>query len=779
MTKFKALGSTAIMGCMALALISPAHAQDAATTAADGDEIIVTAQGREQNLQDVPVSVSAATGISLQKQAITTLEALSVRQPNFRISQSPASDYVVIRGIGSSANIGFEQSVGTFVDGVYRGRSRSTRAALFDLERVEILKGPQTTYFGNNSIAGALNITTRKPGRDLAVNGTASYFPNTGEYLVEGGITLPVTDRLSLRLAARQSGMDGYIKNIQTGKDGPHLNDRIGRVSMAWAPTDGIEIDARLDVGRMRDTSVFNVELLDCPTSAPFAGPAGPCARYLNASGGSVDSKLDRVSGANPSYFDYDMVEGVWGMKIAAGDNTLTLTTGYFHHKYHLLNDPVPVPGTRGGSAVGTTTALPIALFEKYDQVSQELRFASPEDRTISYMFGAYYQYGKLTTNLIQGFYFAPVAAATGGLIPLATPVAGSITTTERSDVFSGFAAATWRATDALRVNVGGRFSLVDKHDARSTQMGTAASIPSLANFVPFTVALTQLYAASGINPGNYAVPNRSDHAFLPSASIQYDLSRNAMAYVSYVEGFKAGGYSIGTTNSSFDPERVKSYELGIKADLLDRLLTVNLAGFYSRYRNLQETATVTSGTVVRQFVTNAAKSKVKGVELGLTVRPSSNVTLTSNVAYLSSRYADYPNAPCTTTQQALAPVCVQDLSGARRAFAPKLSGNVGMNVTQPLGRYQLSFDANGYFTTRFLQIATGDYRISQEGNVKIDARIGFGPADGPWELAVVGKNLTNKLTAGYRQVVPGATGSLAAMADAPRSIGLQGSFHF
>jgi outer membrane receptor protein involved in Fe transport len=222
----------------------------------------------------------------------------------------------------------------------------------------------------------------------------------------------------------------------------------------------------------------------------------------------------------------------------------------------------------------------------------------------------------------------------------------------------------------------------------------------------------------------------------------------------------------------------VKSYELGLKTDLLDRLVTLNIAGFLSRYRNLQETATITSGTVVRQIVTNAAKSKVKGIELAMTIRPLTSLTLMSNVAYLSSRYADYPNAPCTTTQQALNPVCVQDLSGARRAFAPKFSGNIGANFTQPVGGdYEISFDANAYFTSRFLQLATGDYRISQAGNTKIDARIGFGPADGRWELAIVGKNLTNRLTAGYRQVVPGAAGSLAALADAPRSIGLQGSF--
>lgn len=755
---------------------SQAAAQDAGS-AADGNEIVVTAQGREQRLNDVPVSVSVVGGLDLQKQNITGLEALSIRQPNFRIARSPASDYVVVRGIGSSANIGFEQSVGTFVDGLYRGRSRATRAALFDLDRVEILKGPQTTFFGNNSIAGALNISTRKPGSEFAMNGTASYMPNTGEYLVEAGVTVPLNDRLSIRVAGRQSGMDGYIKNVQRNDEGPHESNQIGRVALAWKPVDGVAIDARVDVSRMRQTGVFDIELLECPPPAPFSGPAGACNRYLQANSGVVDSTLDWTSAANPSYFNYDMVEAMWSARIDAGENLLTLTTGYFHHSYDLLNDPVPIPGKQGGSAVGMDMALPIVLSEKYRQFSQEVRFASPEDRWLSFMFGAYYQHGQLDVDLKQGYYFAPVAAATGGLVPTATPIAGTIVSQERSDLFSAFAALTVNPTEKLHLSIGGRFSLVDKHAQRATQIGTAGSVPSDANFVPLTVGLTQLYGATGLDPGNYAAPHRSDSAFLPSVNLRYDIADGAMVYASYVEGFKAGGFSIGTTNSSFDPEHVKSYELGLKADLFDRAMTLTLAGFYSKYRDLQETATVTSGSVVRQVVTNAANSTVKGVELGLTLRPVPNLTLTGNVAYLSSRYADYPNAPCTTAQQAVSSVCTQNLSGEVRAFAPKFSGNVGIAYTQPIGDYELTFDASTYFTTRFLQVATGDYRISQPGNAKLDLRLGFGPANGRWEVAILAKNLTNTLTAGYRQIVPSATGSIAALADPPRSIGFQVSF--
>lgn len=773
--KFRFLMCASLLG-MAFPLQAQAVVADASADDAPGD-IVVTATGRSQRLRDVPVSVLATSGIEVRKQAIVNLEAFAIRQPGFRISQSPASDYIAIRGIGSSANIGFEQSVGTFVDGLYRGRSRDTRMALFDIDRIELLRGPQTTFFGNNTIGGALNIVTRKPGRDFAADGTAYYSPTFGEYSVEGGVNVPLGQDLGLRLSARQSGSDGYIRNSNTGKKGPHLNDSIGRIALAWTPDSAVSVDARLDLGRMRDKGVFNVELLDCPPPAAFGAAAGACSRYLAANGGSVDSKLDRRSAANESKFDYDFVEGEVATRIEAGDNVLTLTSGYFGRDYDLLNDPVPVPGTKGGSAVGTTTALPIVIGEHYRQISQEIRFASPEDRPVSYIAGVYYQYGRLRNNLYQGFYFAPVAAATGGLVPATTPVAGLVSVAERSDQYSGFGAVTVRPATGLRVNLAARYTKVDKRDRRTATMGTAGSIPGAGNFVPFAAATqARLFGPAGIDAGDYTDPKRSDDAFLPSASLQYDLTGTAMLYASYSKGFKAGGFSIGTTKSAFEPEKVDAYEAGLKASFLDRAVDLTLAGFHSKYRDLQETATVLVNGTTRQIVTNAARSQADGVELGLAVRLARGLTLSTNATWLRAVYKDYANAPCTTLQQAqTVGACVQDLSGTRRAFAPKWSGNAAIDYSHDVGG-GMRIDANvtTYFSSRYFVVPTGDRRISQSGFAKVDARLALARGDDSWDVAIIGRNLTDRLTASYRQVVPGATGSIGALADAPRSIGLQ-----
>jgi iron complex outermembrane receptor protein len=769
----------------------PAYAQTAAPAAAaegemgaspTGGEIVVTATGRAQRLHDVPISVLATSGADLQKQAIVNLETFAIRQPGFRISQSPASDYIAIRGIGSSANIGFEQSVGTFVDGLYRGRSRDTRMALFDVDRIELLRGPQTTFFGNNTIGGALNIVTRKPGRDFSADGTAYYSPTYGEYSVEGGVNLPASDDLRFRLAVRQSGSDGYIKNVNTGDDGPRLDDTIGRIALAWTPGSVVSIDARLDLGRMRDKGVFNVELLDCPPPAAFGAAAGACGRYLAASGGAIDSKLDLRSNANASFFNYDFGEGEVVTKIRAGAHMLTLTTGYFGRKYALLNDPVPVPGTKGGSPVGTSTALPIALDEHYRQVSQEIRLASDDNLPVSYIAGVYYQYGRLRDNLYQGFYFAPLAAATGGLVPTLTPVAGLVSVNERSDQYSGFAAVTLRPVDRLRVNLAGRYTLVEKNDRRTATMGSAGSIPATGNFVPFTAAAQALlFGPAGIDAGDYTNPHRSDGAFLPSASIQYDLTSAVMAYASFAKGFKAGGFSIGTTKSSFEPEKVDAYEAGIKASFLDHRIDLTLAGFHGNYRNLQETATVLVGATSRQVVTNAARSVADGVEVGLALRPTRQLTLSANTTYMRARYEDYRNAPCTTLQTAqTVGTCTQDLSGVRRAFAPAWSGNVAIDYSRPITS-GLRIDANvtAYYSSRYFVVPTGDARVSQPGFAKIDARLALASVNDSWEIAIIGRNLTDKLTASYRQVVPSSPGALGALAEPPRSIGLQARFKY
>lgn len=774
-------------GCAVLSLAASATSafaqssiEDEAVAAAAIDEIVVTAQGRTQALSKVPVSVTVTTGEDIQRANLRNLEEVAVRLPNVRISQAPLSDFVNIRGVGSSLNIGFEQSVGTFVDGVYRGRSRATRASLFDIERIEVLRGPQSTFFGNNTIAGALNITTRKPSDSPEMNGTAFFAPAFNEYTVEAGVTVPVTETLSARVAGRASGMSGYIKNVNPSNDGPNLDDMVGRVALAWKASDTIKMHARVDIVRMRDTGIMNTELIGCPVPAALGGNSAACNRFLAANGGEVDDTLDYRSGSNFSRSDYDMVEGLWNTDIEIGNHNLILNTSYFHHKSDVLNDALPIPASQGGSVVGTTHSFPLNPVERFDQFSQEVRLVSPENATLSYILGAYYAHTKMKIDFHQGLFFAPFGRFSGGQYTAATPIAGQILNRETGDTFSVFGASTFHASDALRLNVGLRYTQVNKSAERQALVGTSGTaLPNADNFVAGNAtSQANMLPVIGYDAGGFVQPSRLDRQLLPSASIQYDFAPGSMGYISYAKGFKAGGFSVLVSKSIFKPEKVDAFEAGLKTSLFDGSVMLNLAGFYTKYRDLQESTTInlaSGGTF--QVVANVAESTSKGVELGATWKIGNHLQLKTDVAYLDAIYNDYPGAPCTAQQKVGVATCVQNLAGKRRAFAPEWSGNVGASFNTPISA-DLAFriDVNTYFSSRFYQQPIADPYLEQPGYAKIDARVAIGRLDDQWEVAIVGRNLTDKLTASYRQTTAAAQ-SFQALADAPRSIGFQLTF--
>lgn len=756
-------------------------AQAAEDRAADqaADEIVVTAQGRTQRLRDVPVAASVVSGAQLEHAMITNLESLSVRTPNVRIAPAPVSDFIAVRGVGSSLNLGFEQSVGTFVDGIYRGRSRSTRAALFDLERVEILKGPQSIFFGNNTIAGALNIQTRKPGHDFSVNGLAYYSPTYGEYSVEAGISVPLTETLSVRVAGRQSGSDGYIRNSLTGDKGPHLNDRVGRASLAWTPSSNVEVDARLDVGRMRDR-LFDLELVNCPPSAELGGATGACARFLAARGGRVDDKLDRRTDGPPSgYLNLNYVEGAWRTAVTLGDLRVTALTGYYHHDYDLLNDVLPIAPQLGGNVVKADRSVPIVVNEKYRQFSQELRLETPAENQLSFIGGLYYAHDRLEADQYQALYFLPFGNFTNGYYAPNAPLVNRVRVRQTTDTMSLFGATTYKFNDRVRLNLGLRYSIVDKRASRDAIIGLSADPGNAGNVTASPPNIQAIiFGITKMDAGDFVRPSRSDKKLLPSASLQFDVTPDVMAYGSYSKGFKSGGFSIGLSKSIFEPETVDAFEVGLKGGLFDRKVDFGLAVFHSKYKDLQETTTISTNVGAQQIVGNVGGSVAKGVELNLGTSPVSGLRLTTDLAYLVSKYTDYPGAPCTPLQSVNNPTCTQNLSGKARAFAPRWSGNVNLDYRAPIATdLELGLGSTFYFSSRYFQQPIAYRPLSQSAFGKLDLRLSLGSPRGDWEAAVIVRNVTDRQTASYRQLFPVSGGSYAALADPPRSVGLQLTF--
>ncbi len=778
----------------ALAVAGPARAQSAApapqadpaaqgTPADDSSgDIIITAQGREQRLKDVPVSVSVVTGAALERQDLRSLADITARLPNVKITPGQSSDVLSIRGVGSGQNPGLEQSVATFVDGLYRARSRGIRAAIFDVDRVEVLKGPQITFFGANAIAGALNITTRKPSSTFGANATALYGTDN-EYLVEGGITGPLSDTLSARVAGRANGMDDFVDNAAATKRGT-LREYTGRVSLRWEPTSNFRSDLRAEGTHSRNSAAYDGELLNCPTDPiyPTAGNIG-CGEALALGGGTVEDKLNRKSNIIPGYANLDFYELGWTNTLDIGDAKLKSVTGYYDHKSHVLQDLIPV-GPLGPDNLGS---LLVPANDLFHQFSQELRLETRIGDWVDVLAGVYYQKSHLQTDSYADFRFLPF----GAFVPppfnpagynAATQVAGYAVLFQDENTKSAFAAATIRPIEHLRINAGLRYTVVSKDASRSFVIGShAGGVVSGDTLVPAPL-ITQQFLAGNVIGGDltdFPDPSRRDKRLMPSVGVQYDVGSDLMAYATYSTGFKAGGYGGTNVIEQFGPEYVKAYEAGVKGSLFDRALNFTLAAFRSDYRDLQEATIVflPSGAVIA-VTTNAASARSQGIEFGSTLRVSPALSLSADVAYLNSRFRDYPNGGCTVLQtltQGLA--CSQDLSGKRRPFAPEFSGNFGASLTLPFGDNELRVDPSVYFVTDYNQQAGNDPLYVQKGYAKADLRIGFGPDDGRWEVAAIGKNLTDKQTASFRSGVTASSGSVIAFAERGRSVALQLTF--
>jgi len=267
----------------------------------------------------------------------------------------------------------------------------------------------------------------------------------------------------------------------------------------------------------------------------------------------------------------------------------------------------------------------------------------------------------------------------------------------------------------------------------------------------------------------------------MPSITLEYNFGGDAMAYASYTRGFKAGGYAAGLLNSSFDPETVDAYEVGLKTSHFDNRLTLNLAVFHSTYKDLQVSSyTVQASGTPLGIIDNAAESEAKGVELSGTLSMTPSLLFSFDVAYLNSRYESYPVGPCTQLGSTQTPNCVQDLSGKRQAFSPEFSGNLGLSYSTPLSdTLELRLNTNLLFTSDYYLQANAEPMSIQPGHAKLDARVAVGSPDGKWELAVIGKNLNDRATATYWSPLPSSPGSGQALADRPRSIAFQVRMHF
>jgi iron complex outermembrane receptor protein len=787
--------TSSLVWCAWMPLVAAPIMAQSSGAASGGDllqleEVTVTAQRRVERLQDVPMSATVVSGDSLERANIRSLTDLANHQPNFQIQQAPGGDQLAIRGTGSGANSGFEQSVGTFVDGLYRGRARSTRIALFDVERVEVLKGPQTIFFGANAIAGALNITTRKGTNQFEANSSALYSPSDGEYNVEAGVGGPLGPISKLRLAARLSGMNGYIDNDKLGGKGPRARDGQVRLSANFRPVDLLTVDARLDYARFRDAQSFDAEIVSCP---PTTGtPGAYCALSLSRNGGRIDDTLNYHSAASASYSNIDLYEGQLTARFDLGPVSLISTSGYFDQKWIGQNDLNPFPGN---NPLGDTADYG-SLADKYKQYSEELRLESTSAGRVRFIGGAYFEHGDLNLYTVSASYSRiPSLGSSAALQAVGynalSPVGYVRSSSQSSRTISGFGSVDVAVTEPLHVVGSLRYSDVRKTASNiNVVYGLVSPNGDLDSFIQGNAAqqtaLRTVFALGTVYPFN----QRSDSGYMPGATLRYNFGPDVMGYVSYSRGFKAGGFS-GPTNVTFEPEHATTYEVGLKSSSFNRRMQLNIATFETHYSNLQETQfVVLPGAVTStSLVTNVAESKSRGVEVSAVARITSRLTASSDLAYLDSHYVRYPNGPCyagQTAAQGCAPASSasgqgQTLDGRTRPFAPTWSGNLDADCTLPLrSALEWRLGATVYFKSSYLVAPSLSPYSEQRAYAKLDLRATLLQAsDSRWEVGLVAKNVLDKKTIAFFDDVPVNVGSFVALADRPRSVALTGSYRF
>lgn len=757
-----------------IALATPVQAQI--------EEIIVTAQKREQSVQDVPISLQVISGADLQDRQISGAEDLADSLPNVLISKDSVSNNIYVRGVGSGANAGFEQAVATFVDGVYHGRSRYTQSTLVDVERIEVLRGPQTIYFGNNAIGGAFSVTTRNPSLSKWEGyAQASYEFEADEPIGEIAVGGPViSDRLGIRIVGRYSHLGGYIENTATGTKDPNIKDRFIRGTALMRLNDAWEATLKGEYGKQDSTAPFPVQMTNCPPEAPFSAATSFACGYALATGQESEFDYRRASspgerGSNEAWEYLFKVE-----KDNVNGPGIVVQASLSKNDFLLAADSDSSPAD----------IFSYNTFETLDQKTFEARLNSPAESRIDYTLGFYYLESETTVDTTLNFPFATVLLA-GPLAALApyAPLSGDISLAQKEKALSMFGSVTYPISDLLSVTAGLRYTHSRKQGVQSATNATAND-PYGFSVTPLPAALQPVAAfLTGFN--NHTTTGIvNDDAFLPSLALQYEPNDDLTFYAKFSEGFKAGGLDAVELTGiparlTFEPETVNSYEAGLKARFLDRRVSFDLAVFRSDYSDLQQSVAQFTATSAFITIANVGGLRTQGIEAGITWKPNDRFEFGTNFAFLDAKYQNYPNGGCNALQAYLAQQagqtgCSQDLSGKSPPFAPDYSGNVRASYNTPIGgSLRLDIDAMLNFSGSYFVITDRDPHSLQKDWQKVDLRVSIGDIDNRWSLAFVGRNLTNEKVIGSQNDIVASAGSYSTQIQRGRQLSVQARYRF
>ena len=711
---------------LALAAVS-AQAQEAEVADAPGGitDIVVTAQKRAQNLQEVPIAISAVSSEFLEQRNVTSIEQLGAIAPNVKIERGSSNSTVASISIRGSTTLNpaltWEPAVGLYMDGVYLGKAQGSFFDVADIERVEVLRGPQGTLYGRNTLAGAINIIPKKPTGELGGSAQISY-GNYDYWQARTSIDLPAFGPFAVKLSGQISKRDGFAKLTPVGDsndtEAGNLDSKSGMVQVRFEPTSNLTFDYAFDYSKVDQNPYYTQPYAFGPGN--YLDPTSP----LYPAYGSipyhdyVNTKVQKRGSYNTDVYERSEVMGhsLTGLLDLGAIGELKSITAYreveFDDQLDLDGSPLPLAQS--------------ARVSNYEAFSQELQLAGTTGG-LNYVFGLYYSKDKGSTLNPQKFFFFPGTAGT---------VYDSRYSFD-TRTFAAYGQVDYEVTDRLTLTGGLRYT----HEKKGITRFLETNDPTVPD----------------IDVGKGDVPDAKFSNVTPTFVVGYEATDNVNVYAKYAKGFKSGGFngetlSIVELQKPYKAETVDSYEIGFKSRLLDNRLQLNVAAFWDEKKDMQ-ISVFTGKSATESFVLNAGKARIRGIELEAVAQPSDDLMIQGSFALLDTKYKEFfespgPNLPAVDYAN-------------NRAFihAPKYQINLTTDWTAWRGGSwgKLNLIADMKFQDSYYNFPYALTGVSPGGqNAKntispdrtvVDARLVLSDlpiAGGDWNVSLWGKNLFN-----------------------------------
>lgn len=758
--------SLALLAHAPAAFAQADEAQRADKSAPYDGEIIVTARKRAESIMRVPVVENVITAETIARFAINDIQDITTKIPGLMTGSTSVAigEQMSLRGVGSnSLDQGVDQSVSLVIDGLQITHGLAFRAASFDLQQVEVFKGPQALYYGKNSTAGVIAFRSADPGDTLEIKGRIGYEFEAREQRAELVFSTPVTDNLGIRLAGLYSDSDGFFHNRAVGlpESGSRTpkHGRLGgskshllRATVLWKPADNFT--ARLKANFTKDKSNFgsSTQLSSCPdgVNAPVVRPGFP--NGIPFSPPAENCRYDRTlylvdmdPAAHPGvrnngtpFLDLRQTFGSLSLDYDfSREISLNSTTGYYHSKADTL-----INGTATGYAASSISADNV--FSRRD-FTQEFRLASDfQDSPVNFTVGAFYQDATVANKVTIGgntVFFPPAA------FPYAPGILAQGKSTIDIESFSAFGQLRWQVVEKLELAGGVRWT----HEKRGLSV-----INTLTN------------APVALAPGTDRISSKN---WSPEVSATYLVNDDFTLFAAVKQAYKSGSFIIVTPpnpgdDKSFGDEKAQGGEVGIKSRWLDRSLSFDIAGYYYRYNGLQtgvnEPVLGTGLPILRTI--NAGKAQIHGVDMELNYRSTSIEGLNLNLAanWNKTKFLELNNVPCWGGQlisqgcnQVLNPntgrYTSQNLKGTGFVRAPEWQVNFGFDYEMPVGNdLTLGFGVANQFVSRYQTILGKRADFFQASYIKSDLNVTLYGPDDKWDIGFVVNNIQNTIRPGY-----------------------------